>query len=407
MTRLLFVLPGLVPPGENATRDKLFYLSEIAEGEALLPVWWDTAQKAPPFLQRTFPEYRIERFRYHMFLAFKYPKLLRKPFTFFYYIRQGLRLHREKPIDVIFAYGTNSPGMAALMLKWLTGAKLVVEIPGAPENAYRYDHPNQSGLVNPIKRFWARKFLIFVGSCSDCIKLLYPWQLTTFPSLRHKRVSVFHDFVPVHTISKEEPKELFVLSVGYPWYTKGMDVLIRAFKLIAAKFPGYKLKLMGFFPDREYLEKLADGHPQIEFLAARPNDLALRVIGACTVYVLASRTEGLPRVLLEAMAASKPIVAAAVGGVPSCVRDGDNGLLFEPENISELSDKIAQLLGNGELRTRMSDRGYARVMNEFDEGAYVRSFQAMLKSLQDGAESKSEGKRDTRNEVTGSGVLPS
>src|SRR4029077_14523919 len=161
---------------------------------------------------------------------------------------------------------------------------------------------------------------------------------------------------------------------GYPWYRKGVDVLIRAFKLIAAQFPDYKLKLMGYYPDREFLNNLAGDCPQSEVLAPRPYDEALKVIGSCSVDVSASRTEGMPRVLLEAMAARKPIVASAVDGVPYYIKDNDNGLLFQSENVEELAAKLATLLSNPELQARLAKRAYEKAFSEYDEQSYVRSF---------------------------------
>lgn len=384
MTRLLYILPGLVPPGEDTSRDKHTYLSEIAEGEILLPVWWSSPAEALQYLRRTFPVYRVGNFRYHLFLASLRPNSFRRLAVFLFYIWRGWQLHRQRKFDVIMAYGTNRPGLAAVILKWITGAKMIVEVPGVPENAFRYDEPNP-GIGSAIKRFFADRLLNFVGTKADSIKLLYPTQLRKYPKLANKKVAVFHDFIPVHTIQREPTDDQFVLSIGFPWHTKGMDITIRAFKSIASQFPDYKLKLMGHFPDRAPLEKLADGCPQIEFLLPRPNDEALKIIGACTVYVLASRTEGLPRVLQEAMAAEKPIVASAVGGVPHYVEDNKHGLLCEAENVEEIGSKLATLLGDSGLRKRLARAGYEKVMSEIDERAYVRHFEAMLRSVADEA----------------------
>jgi glycosyltransferase involved in cell wall biosynthesis len=277
-------------------------------------------------------------------------------------------------------YGTNRPGIAGVILKWITRAKLIVEIPGVPENAFRFDEPHP-GIRTAIKRYFADHFLVLVGKTADCIKLLYPWQLQKYPQLHNKRVAVFHDFVPVHVINPEQSEERFILLVGYPWYTKGVDVLIRAFKSIAAQFPNYTLKLMGSYPDREFLNKLAGSCQQIEFLTPRQNELALKVIGSCSIYVSASRTEGMPLVLLEAMAARKPIIAAAVGGIPYYMIDNDNALLFQPENVEELAEKLATLLISPELQARLARRGHETVFSEYDERSYVHSFLTMLQSL--------------------------
>lgn len=380
MTRMLYILPGLVPPGENTSRDKHTYLSEIAEGEILLPVWWRNSAEASAYLQPTFPVYRVGNFRYHQFPAFRLPAFLQRLDVFLFYLRRGWQLHRERKFDVIMAYGTNRPGFAAVVLKWITGAKMIVEIPGMPENAFRYDEPHP-GAGSTIKRFFADRLLNFVGRRADCIKLLYPSQLRNYPRLARKKVAIFHDFIPVQTIRSAPDTEKYVLSVGYPWFTKGMDITIRAFRLIASQFPEYKLKLLGHFPDRAPLERLADGCPQIQFLIARPNDEALKIIGACSVYVLGSRTEGLPRVLQEAMAAQRPIVASAVGGVPHYLEHNKHALLCEPQNVEDLAEKMATLLRSSALRERLAFAGREKVMAEIDERAYVRHFDAMLQSV--------------------------
>jgi glycosyltransferase involved in cell wall biosynthesis len=380
VTRLLYILPGLAPPDSDPSRDKFYYLSELCEGEVLLPVWWRATDEVSPYLKVDFPIYRVRRFNYHLLLFHKPPQFLRKILAFFWYLRSGVKLHRENKIDVIITYGTNMPAVAGRLLKWLTGAKLIVEIPGVPENAFRYDVPS-SGKRTVIKRFIADRFLSYVGRRSDCFKLLYPSQLQKYPILRRKTAAVFHDFVPVRCVKLTEREESFILCVGYPWYTKGFDILIYAFRSIAKRFPEYKLKLLGFVPDRQILEKLAKGCSQIEFLDPCPYESALQVISACTVYVLASRTEAMGRVLLEAMAAARPIIASNVGGVARYVNDNQNGLLFPSENVEELASAIALLLSDKELRRRLGQKGHERVYSEFDEKTYVREFQKMLELI--------------------------
>jgi glycosyltransferase involved in cell wall biosynthesis len=382
MTRLLYILPGFVPPDRDPALDKFTYLSEIAQGEVLLPVWWDSENSASPFLRETFPVYRRGTFIYHLFLAFRFPPLVRRLAILFFYVHRGLQLHRKARFDVIKTWGTNLPGLAGVILKWITGSELIVEIPSTPEDAYRFDTAHANAYAG-IRRFLADQLLFLVCTNADCIKLLYPWQIGKYPRLIHKPTAVFHDLVAVHTIAVQQTEEPFVLLAGYPWYRKGVDILIQAFKLIACQFPNYKLKLMGYYPDREYLNTLAGDCPQIEFLAPRPHEPALKVISACCVYVSASRSEGMPRVLLEAMAARKPIVSSAVSGVPYYIKDNDNGLLFQSENVEELAKKLAILLSSPELRARLAKSAYDKVMSEYDERAYVHSFQNMLQSLGD------------------------
>jgi len=355
-------------------------LSQIAEGEVLLPVWWRSRNEADPHLKATFPKYRVGNFCYHQFLDFRYPRGLRLVARFAFYIWSGLHLHRENKIDVIMSYGTNLTGIASVVLKWLTGAKLIVQLPNVPENAYRY-YDRDEGTVAVVKRFIADLSLKFVCSAADCLNILYPWQLHNYPRLQKKRHVIFPSFVPLHTIPSVPCDEKFILLVGYPWYTKGVDILIRAFVSIAAQFPDWKLKILCHIPDRADLEKLTGGSAQVEFLAGRHNMLALKVIAACSVFVLASRTDAAPVVIREAMAARKPIIASNVGGVAYFVRDNETGLLFESGNVEELAAKLTRLLADPELRTRLAARAYEVVMSEFDESAFVRFFEQVLASL--------------------------
>ena len=185
-----------VPPGHEPRRDKFHYLSEICSGDVLLPVWWRTRNDVSEHLKSEFPNYRVGQFNYHMFLAYKTAKHLQKLSVLFWYLRTGLQLHRRTPFNVIMAYGTNTPAFAATILKWITGCKLIVEIPGVPEDAFRYEAPTDGTL----KRFFADRLLYFCGHACDCFKLLYPWQLQKYPSLKRKAFAVFHDFVPISCI---------------------------------------------------------------------------------------------------------------------------------------------------------------------------------------------------------------
>jgi glycosyltransferase involved in cell wall biosynthesis len=398
MTRLLYIFPGLVPPSPDPRRDRFTFLSKIAQGDVLLPVWWKSVDELPPHLREQFPIYRVGNFSYHLHLFFKYLRPVQKLATFCFYLRRGLQLHREKKFDVIMVYGTNSTGLAATILKWITGAKLIVELPGVPENAFRYDDANPSSLT-VVKRWFAGLLLLLVGSNADCFKLLYPWQLQKFSRLQKKRVAVFHDFVPVHAIEPGQSNESFILSIGQPSYTKGMDVLIRGFDLIKSLYPDYKLKLMGWYSDLEFLKTLAGDSPQIEFLVPREHELAMKVMGSCTMFVLSSRTESMGRVLLEAMAAHKPIIASGVGGVPHYIKHNENGLVFQSENIEELSQRLVDLIGDEGLRARLAKSGYAKVFSELDEWSYADAFERMLRSLNEDSALLNSKNSDLASEV--------
>ena len=98
------------------------------------------------------------------------------------------------------------------------------------------------------------------------------------------------------------------------------------------------------------------GHgDRIRLLGYRPNTLGC--YEAMDVYALSSLSEGLPNVILEAMAMGIPVVATAVGAVPQVIADGRDGLLVEPGDAGALGSALARLLGDADGRTRLGEAG--------------------------------------------------
>lgn len=272
-----------------------------------------------------------------------------------------------------------------MLLKLLTGAKLIPELPNVPHDQYRYTEPEFT-FVARVKKWLSDVLLHLVLWYADVIKLLYPAQLDHYPLLQRRPAIVFHDLVPVNYIamSRDVNDGATILLVGHPWFTKGVDVAIRAFRKIAAQFPRHKLAVVGHIDDPLYLHTLIDDCKQIEIRPPVPGPEALKLIGSCAVYLSASRTEGIARVLLEAMSAARPVVASAVGGTPHLVRDNECGLLFPREDDDALAAQLARILSEPELAERLAQTGYTRVKNDFDEAAYVRQFRRLVEMLEKG-----------------------
>ncbi len=176
----------------------------------------------------------------------------------------------------------------------------------------------------------------------------------------------------------EEERERVVLFVGAPWYLKGVDLLIDAFRRIASEFPDVTLRIQGCNADIERLRAMAADVPRVEIVRAVPNPETLRRISRALLLVLPSRCEGLGRVLIEAMSAGVATIGSDAGGTPHCISDGENGLLFPAGNAEELSKRMRELLSNDELRNRLGRRAYEMAHPRFTEQVYVQQFARMV-----------------------------
>jgi glycosyltransferase involved in cell wall biosynthesis len=155
---------------------------------------------------------------------------------------------------------------------------------------------------------------------------------------------------------------------------KGQRELIEAL----AELPEARLVLVGVDLEqggayREALERDAErlGVRSRVVFAGRRSDVP-RVLDELDVFVLPSWTEGLPVVVLEAMAHGRAVVATAVGGTPEVVADGETGLLVPPRSPRALADALRRVLDDDELRRRLGEAGRRRVADRFTTASMTR-----------------------------------
>jgi len=113
-------------------------------------------------------------------------------------------------------------------------------------------------------------------------------------------------------------------------------------------------------------------------LGQRPD--AVRVLAACDVFCLASKWEGLPVALMEALVLGLPVVATAVGGVAETVRDGREGLLVAPGRPRELADALARVVTDDALRAALA-RGARERGASFDITRAARRIENLYREI--------------------------
>jgi glycosyltransferase involved in cell wall biosynthesis len=179
-----------------------------------------------------------------------------------------------------------------------------------------------------------------------------------------------------------DPRRLLVGSIGRLSAEKGFDVLIRSFAQVRQAIPQAQLVLVGQGNQRAELERLVcdSGLGDAVRLAGHQTDVAAW-LEAMDVFALASLREGLPNVLLEAMAMTVPIVATDVGGIDLLVADGTTGRLVPPSDEGALTEAIGQLLAEEPLRKRLSSAARELIEREYSFERRMASMRAIYDGL--------------------------
>jgi glycosyltransferase involved in cell wall biosynthesis len=152
-----------------------------------------------------------------------------------------------------------------------------------------------------------------------------------------------------------------IVGVGRLEPVKGFQVLVRALPSILGVIPSARLLLVGYGSLRSQLEADARALGVADRLEIAGPQLDVAVyLAAADLVVVPSLNEGMGRVLVEAMALERPVVATRVGGIPAVVADGETGSLVPAEDPPALARAVAELLKDPGLRQRMGEAGRRR-----------------------------------------------
>ncbi|MCX6173173.1 MAG: glycosyltransferase family 4 protein [Ignavibacteriales bacterium] len=166
---------------------------------------------------------------------------------------------------------------------------------------------------------------------------------------------------------KTEKDTVIIGSVGRLHYQKGYEYLIEASKNVLKSYPYVKFVLIGDGELRNSLESLAKKNGVYNYFTFWGNQTNIpELLAQIDIFVLPSLWEGLPLVLLEAMAAKKPIVATEVNGIVEIIESGKEGLLVPPKNSTAISLALIRLLEDNELCKVLASNAYEKVARDFN-----------------------------------------
>lgn len=312
---------------------------------------------------------KIKKFkinRTHVWFSFK---------LFFVNSSMSKQIENDKP-DIIHTIGLRS---YQSIVAWRTSKKLKIPLVVSDQGGLT-THPffNESGLLLKtlyrIQNFFIKRII----TNATAVSVANEYEKEIFRNLNKKsKIEIIRNGVNLETlVSKENFKEKyginsrFILFVGRFSKSKGIENLINALNIIKHEevFSDVRLVIMGvdfgYEQKMEEMIKKFDLSEKIMVIKNPPRDDVISAYGESEFLILPSQWELSPLVPLESFAFKKPVISTKSHGIPFTVKDGETGILVEPENSNELAQAITKLLLDDELRERLGLSGYEFVHKE-------------------------------------------
>jgi len=303
--------------------------------------------------------------------------------SFFYRL---IKSCRQQNIDVIHSHFTGTNLYASL-----TGAILRIPVVATFHNELIL--PWWPCSYSKIKHFLIRNFVSKTVLVAEFMKKDYI-NIAKYPSTKlmtiYNGIELSKDKVDIDstTLRKELGlcnDDLLVGHVANFRFPKGHRYLIKAAGKICKDLPKVKFLLIGEEGDgkiKKEIEALVAElglKENIKLLGFRED--VHKLLHLIDVFVLSSISEGLPLSVVEAMAASRPVVATDVGGLSEIVVPDQTGYLVEPGNAAALAEKILILLRNRDIREQMGKAGRKIAEEKFSLKTMINNYQNLYKQL--------------------------
>jgi len=272
-------------------------------------------------------------------------------------VGQWMRAQNLSHLHVHFATPAASVGM---LVKTVFGASFSFTVHG-PDEFY-----DAAGYNLPEKILAADFIFCISHYARSQVMKLSPVQ--AWPKLDVCRLGVDPQrFVPAARTQANESCNL--LCVGRLTPAKGQAILLEAVAQLQQQAIPVTLTLVGMGPDAQSLKDYAGQlgiSAQVQFTGAVDQDHILDFYQAADIFVLPSFAEGLPVVLMEAMAMEIPCITTAITGIPELIQNGVDGLLVPASDSAGLAEAISKLAGDQALRRQLGQAGRRKVLSDYD-----------------------------------------
>jgi glycosyltransferase involved in cell wall biosynthesis len=277
-----------------------------------------------------------------------------------YRIARELRSFRPDAVWVQGAEGTALALIGRSLAR--VPSSVIADLHGDPASTTRLYGSKLRKALTPVADLLARKGL----RRADGVRTVSNYISSVVLEAGAKPTSTFPAYMDLEPFLETPPEPLperpVALFVGVLEPYKAVDVLADAWRIAAPQLPGATLRLIGRGPLSHVAENLVDDFPeQTRWTEQLPAEGVLHALDEATVLLLPSRSEGLPRIVVEAFCRQRGVIGTSVAGIPDIVTDGESGLLVPPDDAASLAVAVVRALTDRSLATRLGAAGRAAV----------------------------------------------
>ncbi len=280
------------------------------------------------------------------------------------------RLREEFGFNIIHAHTITPDGHAAVLLGEHFKIPVICSVRGSDLNYYPFDSEKMYRASMRVLREADTVLTVSRALAETAVSMT---EMRRAPRLIYNGVDtrLFSRIGRRHenraSLGLPEGKRILLFVGGFK-REKGVFDLIEVFAELGEIAGEVVLLMIGDGPEKSALEASVDRHgvsDRIIFKGNVPHEEISSYMNAADMFVLPTHSEGMPNVVLEAMACGLPVIAGSVGGIPEIITDGDDGLLFPAGDVGALRGCLLRLLSDPVLAASMGDRALKKVTENF------------------------------------------
>lgn len=331
---------------------------ELAQTTYLLPTHpWKFVRAHLSLLRRS-----PQRYRQALHLAFTTPQPGFKGLLYqmFYFLEAGLLAHTLQHLNLqhLHNHFATSSGTVAMLAAALSGCSFSFTLHGPyiffePHGWHLTTKIHQAHFISCISYYCRSQAMVFAPT-SDWERL----------HLIHCGIDPSH-YQPV----SHQGRGTRLLYIGRLAVVKGLPILLSSLAQLIPSHPDLSLTLVGDGPDRDTLEQMVRDlnlSSHVHFVGYQTQTQVRDRLQASDLFILSSFAEGIPVVLMEAMATGLPVIAPQIAGIAELVEDSISGYLVPPGDPDTLAQRIEPLITNPELRASLGQAGRHKVEQDFN-----------------------------------------